>query len=108
VDRDRLASLRRMAEERPQDSRVRFGLAVELLNAGYAKEGVEALRAYLSMERQDGSAWGRLGAALVGTGEYRAAVEAYQRGLDVAREGGHGSLLDGLEEGLAEAREGLR
>jgi Flp pilus assembly protein TadD len=102
VDRHRLSSLRRMSRQRPGDARVRFGLAVELLNAGEFQEGVDALRGYLEMEPQDGSAWGRLGAALADLGQMDAAVHAYERGLEAAREKGHGGLIDEMENALEE------
>ena len=35
-----------MAEDRPDDARLRFGLAVELLNRGETREGAGALKAY--------------------------------------------------------------
>jgi len=91
-----------MSRRRPGDARVRFGLAVELLNAGLSEEGGEALRSYLEMESQDGSAWGRLGAALADLGQRDAAVHAYRKGLDVARARGHGGLVDDMEEALEE------
>jgi Flp pilus assembly protein TadD len=96
----RLDTLRRMAGEKPDDPRLQFGLAVELLNAGHTREGVVALRAYLSLAADEGNAWGRLGAALADLGELDEAREAYARGIAVAQERGHDGLTDELKEAL--------
>jgi predicted Zn-dependent protease len=99
----RLDSLKRMAEARPQDPRIRFGLAVELLKEGRTREGAEALRAYLESAEDEGNGWGRLGDALAELGDLEGAREAYGKGIAKAKERGH----DGLKEELEEARESL-
>ncbi|NNM07316.1 MAG: hypothetical protein HKO65_19640 [Gemmatimonadetes bacterium] len=97
---DRLVSLRRMAAERPDDSRLQFGLAVELLNRGDTREGADALRAYLDREEDEGNGWGRLGAALADLGEAEEAREAYSRGIEIANGRGHSGLAEELQEAL--------
>ena len=92
-----------MVKERPQDSRLQFGLAVELLNHGETRAGVDALRAYLAQAEDQGSGWGRLGAALADLGEVEEAQEAYRRGMEIATRRGH----DGLAEEFLEALEAL-
>lgn len=89
-----------MARERPEDPRLRFGLAVELLNRGEAREGAEALRAYLALAEDEGNAWGRLGSALAGLGELEGAREAFRRGIEIASQRGHEALVEELEEAL--------
>ncbi len=98
----RLEALRRMASARPRDSRVHFGLAVELLNLGRTREGADALRSYLEMVEDEGNGWGRLARALAELGEVEEAREAFRRGIAIARERGHPSLVEELEEGLEE------
>ena len=62
---DRLAALERMLGNRPDDPRLRFGLALEYLNAGRLEDGVRELAALLGSRRTTrGTAWGRLGGAL--------------------------------------------
>jgi len=97
---DRLQALERMVAARPSDPRLRFGLAVELLNQGRTREGAEALEAYLAVAQDQGNAWSRLGAALAELGEVERAREAYGQGLEVARRFGHDSMVEEMEEGL--------
>lgn len=97
---ERLQTLRRMVRDRPEDSRLRFGLAVELLNRGETREGAEALRSYLEMTEDEGNGWARLGAALSELGETEGARDAYSRGLAAARERGHESMVEEMEEAL--------
>ena len=96
----RLDALRRLAQDRPDDSRLRFGLAVELLNRGQLQEGVEALRAYLDMAEDQGNAWARLGSALAELGRGEEAKTAFSRGMDIARSRGHEALAEELLEAL--------
>ena len=97
---DRLATLRRMVAKRPDDSRLQFGLAVELLNRGDTREGANALRAYLDRAEDEGNGWGRLGAALADLGEEDRAREAYSRGIEIANGRGHSGLAEELQEAL--------
>ena len=100
MTQDRLDALRRMAEKNPQDERLLFGLAVELLNRGETREGAEALQAYLRKAEDEGNGWGRLGAALADLGDVDEARAAYQRGIEIAEGRGHGGLVDELQEAL--------
>ena len=61
---DRLAALERMLGNRPEDSRLRFGLALEYLKADRRQDGIRELRRYLAEADDEGNGWGRLGAAL--------------------------------------------
>lgn len=97
---DRLQTLRRMAEDRPGDARLQFGLAVELLNRGETREGADALRAYLSLAQDEGNGWGRLGAALAELGAEEEARAAYVQGIEIATRRGHGGLAEELREAL--------
>lgn len=97
---DRLEALRRMAEDRPDDPRLQFGLAVELLNRGKTREGISALRAYLDQAEDEGNGWGRLGTALADVGEWEEARDAYRRGIEIANRRGHSGLADELAEAM--------
>lgn len=96
----RLETLRRLVQGRPHDPRLRFGLAVELLNNGETREGAEALKAYLAMAEDEGNAWGRLGSALADLGEVGEAKAAYAKGIEIASLRGHETLAEELEEAL--------
>ena len=96
----RLEALRRMVRDRPHDPRLRFGLAVELLNRGQTREGAEALKAYLRLAEDEGNAWARLGSALAELGDVEEAKEAYRRSLEIAMRRGHAALMEEMEEAL--------
>jgi Flp pilus assembly protein TadD len=89
-----------MAQRSPDDPRPWFGLAVELLNQGETREGVQALEAYLDLAEDEGNGWGRLGWALADLGEVDRARMAFRRGIEIASARGHGGLVEELEEGL--------
>lgn len=95
---DRITALEAMLERRPDDPRLRFGLALEYLGAGRTEDGVEALRRYLDLADDEGNAWGRLGAALRLLGRDDEAREAYRTGIEAARRHGHPSMAEEFEE----------
>jgi Flp pilus assembly protein TadD len=94
---DRVAALERMLEKRPDDVRLRFGLALEYLAAGRDEEGVRQLRAYLEAADDEGNAWGRLGAVLRRHGRDEEAKEAYRRGIEAAYQHGHPTMAAEFE-----------
>ncbi len=96
----RLDTLRRMAQAKPDDPRLLFGLAVELLKQGETRGGADTLRSYLAMVEDEGNGWARLGAALAELGEVEDAKLAYRRGIEIASRRGHGGLLEEMEEAL--------
>ena len=95
---DRIEALRGMVQKRPDDARLRFGLALELLKADRTAEGVQELRAYLDLAEDEGNAWGRLGAALRDLGDDDGARDAYRRGIEAAERHGHPSMAEEFEE----------
>lgn len=97
---DRIAALERMLQSRPDDPRLRFGLALEFQSAGRASDAVRELRAYLAASDDEGNAWGRLGALLREMGEDEAAREAYLEGIEAARRHGHPTMAAEFEETL--------
>ena len=89
---DRIESLRRMAESRPDDPRARFGLALEYERLGQWEDAVRELRLYLSATSDEGNAWGRLARALRQLGRDDEAREAYERGIESAYRHGHPTM----------------
>ena len=94
-----------MLGNRPDDPRLRFGLALEYLNAGRTEDGVRELRVYLDQTEDEGNGWGRLGAALLELGRDDEAVHAYEVGVECALRHGHPTMaeefrdvLDGLSQ----------
>lgn len=100
MSEERLRKLQHLAAQKPSDSRLQFGLAVEYLNQGRTREGVDALRAYLRLAEDQGNAWSRLGAALAELGDLEEAREAYRKGLDAATRYGHDAMIEEMEEAL--------
>lgn len=95
---DRIAALERMLETRPDDPRLRFGLALEYLNAERTDDGVRELRAYLALTDDEGNAWGRLGSILRAQGADDEAREAYRKGIEAAYRHGHPTMAAEFEE----------
>ncbi|MEJ2538606.1 MAG: tetratricopeptide repeat protein [Gemmatimonadota bacterium] len=99
---DRIAALQSMLEKRPDDARLRFGLALEFLKADRLEEGVGELRAYLERSDDEGNAWGRLGAALSQLGRVDDARKAYLRGIDAAERHGHPTMVEEFRMAIQE------
>ena len=99
---DRIRALEALSRSRPDDPRLKFGLALEYLNAGRRAEGIQALREYLSIADDEGNAWGRLGHALREEGQLQQAREAYEAGVEAALAHGHPTMAEEFQEILAE------
>ena len=100
---DRIAVLERMLGVRPEDARLRFGLAIEYEKVGRTEDAVRELRAYLSQSEDQGNAWGRLGALLSRLGREDEAAEAYRRGVEQATKHGHPTMAAELEAALQDS-----
>lgn len=100
----RIAALERMLLTRPDDARLRFGLALEYEKAGRDPDAVRALQEYLARAEDQGNAWGRLGALLARLDRADEARAAYRRGIEQARKHGHPSMAAELEAALEEIR----
>jgi E3 SUMO-protein ligase RanBP2 len=100
VESSRIDSLRKLAEERPDDPRPRFGLALELERAGRWEEMIAELRAYLARTDDEGNAYGRLGHALRELGRDDEAREAYRQGIEAANRHSHPTMAMEFEEVL--------
>lgn len=99
---DRIDALKGMLDKRPDDPRLRFGLAMEYLTAGRTREGVEHLRLYLDSADDEGNAWGRLGQALMELGQEEEAREAMKKGMEAAERYGHPTMVEEFREILAD------
>jgi thioredoxin-like negative regulator of GroEL len=97
---DRLSALERMLESRPDDMRLRFGLAMEYQNAGRPEDAVRELRAYLAASDDEGNAWGRLASTLRALGKDDEAKDAYRTGIEVAQRHGHPTMAEEFEAAL--------
>jgi Flp pilus assembly protein TadD len=100
----RIDSLLAILERRPDDPRLRFGLALEYEKLGQWDQVVEQLERYLEQVDDEGNAWGRLGAALRHLGRDDEARAAYGAGVRAATRHSHPTMaaefqdvLDGWE-----------
>jgi len=100
VESPRIESLKKLSEERPEDPRPRFGLALEYERAGRWEDMVAELRAYLARSDDEGNAYGRLGHALRELGREDDAREAYRQGIAAAHRHNHPTMAMEFEEVL--------
>jgi predicted Zn-dependent protease len=91
---DRIQALEALARRRPDDPRLKFGLALEYLNAGRRADGIVALQEYLDSADDEGNAWGRLAEALREEGRDEEAREAYRSGVQAALAHGHPTMAE--------------
>jgi len=98
----RLSALERMLGNRPHDSRLRFGLALEYFGVGRIEDGVRELQVYLDEADDEGNGWGRLGTALRDQGRVEEAIEAYRTGIEAAMRHGHPTMAEEFRAALEE------
>ena len=67
---------------------LRFGLANEYLKLGKPEIAIGHLRKAVSLDPKYSAAWKRLGKALAETSRTADAIEAYEKGIQVAEEKG--------------------
>jgi predicted Zn-dependent protease len=96
----RIDNLRRLLKQRPDDPRLRFGLAMEYEKDGMWGAVVEHLQHYLEQTDDEGNAWGRLGHALSRLGRHEDARAAYRTGVDAALRHGHPSMAAEFQDVL--------
>ena len=99
---DRIESLRALLAKKPEDTRLLFGLALELEKQGRWQEVADTLAGYLERADDEGNAWGRLGNALRKVGRDQDARTAYETGIRAAQSHGHPSMAADYEDILAD------
>jgi Flp pilus assembly protein TadD len=97
----RIDSLLGLLDQRPDDPRLRFGLALEYEKLGRWEDVVDHLERYLEHTDDEGNAWGRLGAALRHLGRDDEARAAYGAGIRAANRHGHPTMAAEFEDVLA-------
>ena len=90
----RIDALRAMLAKSPGNALARYGLANELVKAGAHAEAVDALKEYLTMHDDQGSAFRLLAECYVALGKPEDAKDAYRRGIEAAGRHGHPSMAD--------------
>jgi tetratricopeptide (TPR) repeat protein len=79
----RLDILKNMVEQNPNDSFLRYGLAMEYKNAGNLEEATRAFRDLMAVNPDYSAAYFHGGQALEKLGKLEEAREMYQQGLEV-------------------------
>ncbi len=88
MDTSRLDALKSMVAQRPNDSFLRYGLAMEHRNAGDLPAALEEFRALLAADSGYSAAYYHTGQTLEQLGRLDEAREAYRQGIEVtARKG---------------------
>jgi len=98
----RIEIFKKMLNDDPNNTTVRFGLANELLKFERFEEAVNELKTYLSQMDDQGNAYGKLAQALEKLGRVDEAREAYQRGIAAANRHGHPGMAQDFEMALAD------
>jgi predicted Zn-dependent protease len=98
----RIEIFRKILNDDPNNTTVRFGLANELLKLERFEEAVNELKTYLSLADDEGNAYGKLAQALERLGRVDEAREAYQQGIATANRHGHPGMAQDFEMALAD------
>ena len=95
-----------MAEKRPNDAMVQYGLGTELRKAGDLASAAAAFRACVAANPDYTAAWQELGSALVDAGARDEAIAAFRTGILVAERTGAWKPLEHMRRLLGELEAG--
>jgi len=96
----RIELFKKMLNDDPNNTTVRFGLANDLLKLERFEEAANELKTYLSLADDQGNAYGKLAQALERLGRVDEAREAYQQGIAAANRHGHPGMAQDFEMAL--------
>ncbi len=96
----RLEILKQLVARNPADHFVRYGLAMEFVNAGELEQAVAEYRALLTMNPDYAAAYYPAAQALEKLGRLEEAREMYRRGIEVAARQGNPHARDHLQAAL--------
>jgi predicted Zn-dependent protease len=94
----RIELFKKLLQDDPSNTTVRFGLANELLKINKFEEAVNELRIYLSQADDQGAGYGKLAQALESLGRINEAREAYKQGIEAAYRYNHPGMAQEYEE----------
>jgi tetratricopeptide (TPR) repeat protein len=98
---DRLARLKTLVEEDPQDRFARYGLAMELANQGRLEESLGEFRALMSFDPDYLASYFQAGQTLEKLNHVEEAREVYRQGMEVAARRGDMRTRSELESALS-------
>lgn len=91
-----------MVETHPEDTRARFGLALEYERLERWDDAVRQFREYINLADDQGSAYGRLARALVQLGQLDDARATYLQGIEAANRHNHPTMAAAFEDEMDE------
>jgi Flp pilus assembly protein TadD len=97
---DRLARLKTLLEENPQDRFARYGMAMELASQGRLEESFGEFRALMSLDPDYVASYLQAGQILERLNRVEEAREVYRRGMEVAARRGDMKTRGELESAL--------
>lgn len=96
----RLEDLQRLLEQDPENNRLQYMLAMELLGQGRAADAAAVLRTLLERDPAYVPAYYQAGRASEQAGDFDAARDYYRRGIDAARRAGDSHAAGELQAAL--------
>jgi E3 SUMO-protein ligase RanBP2 len=96
----RIELFKKMLNDDPNNTTIRFGLANELHKLERFEEAANELKTYLSQTDDQGAAYGKLAQALERLGRIEEAREAYQQGIAAANRHNHPGMAQDFEMAL--------
>jgi len=97
---DRLARLKALVQENPQDQFARYGLAIELANQGQLEESWNEFQSLMSVDSEYLPTYFQAGQLLERLNRVEEARRVYQRGISVATRRGDVKTCNELESAL--------
>ena len=98
---DRIAQMRKMVAEYPEEPRARYFLAFELFRARNWSDAAEHYEAYLRLSPGDeGAGWKNYGHCLAGLGRAEEAKAAFAKGMENALAHHHEGLAEEIRSAL--------
>jgi predicted Zn-dependent protease len=94
---DRIELFKKMLQDDPKNTTVRFGLANELFKLERFAEAAAELRTYLNEADDQGAAYGKLAQSLERLGLIDEARAAYQQGIAAANRHSHPGMAQEFE-----------
>jgi len=96
----RIELFKKMLQDDPNNTTVRFGLANELFKLERFAEAADELQTYLSQANDQGAGYGKLAQVFERLGRIDEAREAYHQGIAAANLHGHPGMAQEFEMAL--------
>lgn len=93
----RIELFKKMLQDDPNNTTVRYGLANELFKLEKFEEAANELQTYLGQTDDQGAGYGKLAQALERLGRIDEAREAYRQGIATANRHGHPGMAQDFE-----------